>query len=83
MVIWIQLRKWLHSHLFELKFRTLMIALLLYAVISWALLWLSGEADLTLPISQFIYFIVVTASTVATAIFLPRQKQGDGSRFSL
>ncbi|WP_419153441.1 potassium channel family protein [Vibrio maritimus] len=62
--------------MFELKFRTLMIALLLYAVISWALLWLSGEADLTLPISQFIYFIVVTASTVGYGDLSPSTEAG-------
>ncbi|WP_394151777.1 potassium channel family protein [Vibrio maritimus] len=62
--------------MFELKFRTLMIALLLYAVISWALLWLGGEADLTLPISQFIYFIVVTASTVGYGDLSPSTEAG-------
>ncbi|GMQ46944.1 ion channel [Vibrio sp. 10N] len=76
MVIWIQLRKWLHSHLFELKFRTLMTALLIYVVASWGLLSLSGETELTTPISQFIYFIVVTASTVGYGDLSPSTEAG-------
>lgn len=76
MVIWIQLRKWFHAHLFELRFKSLLLAIVLYAVISWGLLWLSGETDLTFPISQFIYFIVVTASTVGYGDLSPSTEAG-------
>ncbi|MCF4174552.1 potassium channel protein [Vibrio sp. McD22-P3] len=76
MAIWLQLRKWFHSHLFELRFKSLAAAILLYAGLSWVLLRASGETDLTVPISQFIYFIVVTASTVGYGDLSPTTEAG-------
>ncbi|MGF1779417.1 potassium channel family protein [Vibrio nomapromontoriensis] len=76
MVIWLQLRKWLHSHLFELKLRSLATILCVYVGLSWLGLWLSGETDLTSPISQFVYFMIVTASTVGYGDLSPGTEAG-------
>ncbi|MGV2990425.1 potassium channel family protein [Vibrio sp. E150_011] len=76
MVIWLQLRKWFHSHLFELRLKSLALILGLYVALSWILLWGSGEADLTVPFSQFIYFMIVTASTVGYGDLSPTTEAG-------
>ena len=64
MPVWFVVRKWLHSHLFSLSSRNLLIMLLAYIALSWLLLTMSGEQGLTEDISTFIYFLMVTASTV-------------------
>ncbi|WP_391089646.1 ion channel [Vibrio sp. NH-UV-68] len=64
MTVWIVVRKWLHSHLFSLSNRNLFILLFTYIALSWLLLRLSGEQALTEEVSTFIYFLMVTASTV-------------------
>ncbi len=64
MAVWLVVKKWLSSNLFKLSGRNLFIISLLYISLSWILLVLAGEDDLTGNFSSFIYYLMVTASTV-------------------
>ncbi|WP_194435419.1 potassium channel protein [Vibrio fluminensis] len=64
MGLWLYLRRKLHSTLFTLSGRNLALLMLAYIVLSWLLLWSAGESDLTDNFSNFIYYLMVTASTV-------------------
>ncbi len=64
MTVWLVVKKWLSSNLFKLSNRNLLIICLLYISLSWALLVLAGETELTDNFSSFIYYLMVTASTV-------------------
>ncbi|WP_029794650.1 potassium channel family protein, partial [Vibrio parahaemolyticus] len=57
-------KKWLSSHLFKLSNRNLLVISILYISLSWGLLALAGEKALTDNFSNFIYYLMVTASTV-------------------
>ncbi|MCV5638268.1 potassium channel family protein, partial [Escherichia coli] len=52
------------SHLFKLSNRNLLVISILYISLSWGLLALAGEKALTDNFSNFIYYLMVTASTV-------------------
>ncbi|MEF1308971.1 ion channel [Vibrio mytili] len=64
MAVWLVVKKWLNSHLFKLSNRNLLIISALYIILSWGLLTLAGENELTENFSSFIYYLMVTASTV-------------------
>jgi voltage-gated potassium channel len=64
MAVWLVVKKWLSSHLFKLSARNLLVVSLLYISLSWGLLVLAGETELTENFSSFIYYLMVTASTV-------------------
>ncbi|MCA2414696.1 potassium channel protein [Vibrio chemaguriensis] len=64
MAVWLVVKKWLSSHLFKLSNRSLLIFSGLYVSLSWGLLILAGETALTDSFSNFIYYLMVTASTV-------------------
>ncbi|WMN88198.1 ion channel [Vibrio parahaemolyticus] len=64
MAVWLVVKKWLSSHLFKLSTRNLVVISLLYISLSWGLLVLAGETELTENFSSFIYYLMVTASTV-------------------
>ncbi len=64
MAVWLVVKKWLSSNLFKLSTRNLFIISLVYISLSWALLVLAGEKELTDNFSSFIYYLMVTASTV-------------------
>jgi voltage-gated potassium channel len=76
LVIWYQLRKWLQLHLFDLKFKNLILALLIYLAASWCLLYLTNEMAIAGSFSDFIYFILVTASTVGYGDMSPGSTAG-------
>ncbi|EFO47741.1 potassium channel protein [Vibrio parahaemolyticus] len=64
MAVWLVVKKWLSSHLFKLSNRNLLVISILYISLSWGLLALAGEKALTDNFSNFIYYLMVTASTV-------------------
>ena len=54
----------------ELRWHTLVLLIAFYVVSTWSLLYLCGELDLTSR-TNFIYWIIVTASTVGYGDFSP------------
>ncbi|RTZ15697.1 two pore domain potassium channel family protein [Vibrio aquaticus] len=76
MTLWLSFRKWLNSHLFNLSNRNLAILVLVYIVLSWVMLALSGEHSLTSELSTFVYFLMVTASTVGYGDHSPETALG-------
>lgn len=76
MSLWLTFKKWLNSNLFNLNNRNLALLVVAYIVVSWALLSLSGEHALTSEPSTFIYFLMVTASTVGYGDHSPQTSLG-------
>lgn len=76
MPIWLLIKKWFHARLFGLTSRNLLLLCFLYAAISWLLLKAAGEQQLTDDISVFVYFLLVTASTVGYGDFSPQSDLG-------
>ncbi|TMX36591.1 potassium channel family protein [Vibrio sp. Hep-1b-8] len=76
MSLWLTFKKWLNSNLFNLSNRNLALLVVAYIVVSWALLSLSGEHALTSEPSTFIYFLMVTASTVGYGDHSPQTSLG-------
>lgn len=76
MSLWLAMRQWTIRHLGQLNGRNLFFLLFGYISISWALLYLAGETDLTESLSVFFYYIVVTASTVGYGDFSPSSDLG-------
>lgn len=69
-------QKWLKSRLFQLSNRNLIILLLAYVALSWGMLVVSGETALTEDISTFVYYLMVTASTVGYGDLSPTTAAG-------
>ncbi|MCZ4295023.1 potassium channel protein [Vibrio sinaloensis] len=76
MSLWLTFKKWLNSNLFNLSNRNLALLVVAYIVVSWTLLSLSGEHALTSEPSTFIYFLMVTASTVGYGDHSPQTSLG-------
>ena len=76
MGIWLVVKKWFESHVFHISNKNIFILSVLYVGLSWWLLWLAGEADLTQNGSQFIYYLMVTASTVGYGDLSPSSNAG-------
>lgn len=76
MSLWLIFKKWLNSHLFSLSNRNLALLLTFYIVASYGLLSISGEHALTNDPSTFIYFLMVTASTVGYGDHSPETAMG-------
>ncbi len=76
MSLWLTFRKWLNSNLFNLSNRNLALLLIIYVALSWILLSISGEHSLTDNFSTFIYFLMVTASTVGYGDHSPETAMG-------
>ncbi|MEF1253495.1 MULTISPECIES: potassium channel protein [unclassified Vibrio] len=76
MSLWLTFKKWLNSNLFNLSNRNLALLVVAYIVVSWSLLSLSGEHALTSEPSTFIYFLMVTASTVGYGDHSPQTSLG-------
>lgn len=64
MSLWLQVRSWLLRQFGELDGRNLLLAFVAYVSISWIVLIWIGETGLTGSLTDFIYYLVVTASTV-------------------
>ena len=76
MSLWLTFKKWLNSNLFNLSNRNLTLLVVAYIVLSWLLLTVSGEHSLTADLSTFIYFLMVTASTVGYGDHSPETAVG-------
>ncbi|WP_045465126.1 potassium channel protein [Vibrio hyugaensis] len=76
MAVWLVLKKWFSAHLFKLSNRNLLVISASYIAISWLLLVLAGEHALTDNFSNFIYYLMVTASTVGYGDLSPTTNAG-------
>ena len=70
-----KLRKILVKVFAEMRWYSILLALLFYLVTSWLLLFITGEEALTQP-TDFIYWLAVTASTVGYGDLSPTTKAG-------
>ncbi|OAN10841.1 potassium channel protein [Photobacterium jeanii] len=76
MSIWLMLRRWVATQFGQLSSRNLALSLLAYAAISWLLLRLAGETALTHSLTDFVYYLFVTASTVGYGDMSPTTDLG-------
>ncbi len=76
MSIWLVIRQWTVRHLGQLTGKNILVLLGGYIAISWILLRLVGETDLTNSFSVFFYYLVVTASTVGYGDYSPSSAIG-------
>jgi voltage-gated potassium channel len=75
MFIILRVKKLILRHFVELSWQGVLMALASYLVASYGMLWLAGEAELT-GTRDFIYWIVVTASTVGYGDLSPSTTAG-------
>ncbi|WP_413113590.1 potassium channel family protein [Thaumasiovibrio sp. DFM-14] len=76
MPIWLALRQWAFKHFNRLTGRNLLILFGSYVILSWLALWLANEHDLTASFTDFLYYLVVTASTVGYGDMSPSTALG-------
>jgi voltage-gated potassium channel len=69
------IRKILIKYFIELRWHSIFLGIALYILLSWVFLSLSGEQQITQG-SHFIYWIMVTASTVGYGDFSPETTAG-------
>ncbi|BDX07862.1 potassium channel family protein [Planctobacterium marinum] len=70
-----KIRKVLMRYFTQMRWHTIVLALLLYGVSSWWFMQLAGETALLNP-TDFIYWMVVTGSTVGYGDFSPATEAG-------
>ncbi|HIF9455467.1 TPA: ion channel [Photobacterium damselae] len=76
MSLWILFQRWAVKHFTQLTGRNLLFALLGYILTSWILLFIANEIALTHSITNFIYYLFVTASTVGYGDLSPTTPTG-------
>ncbi|WP_108651814.1 potassium channel protein [Dongshaea marina] len=77
MTVWLLLKRWVRSRVYQLTTgRNLLLAVLLYALVIWLLLVSAGEQQLTQSIPGYLYWLVVTASTVGYGDLSPTTEIG-------
>ncbi len=76
MPIWLNLRRWVFQNFNRLTGRNLLILFSSYVFISWALYWLADEGAIYGSFTDFIYYLVVTASTVGYGDMSPETPLG-------
>ena len=69
------LRKLLQRYFQQMRWHTIVLALLIYGISSWLFLYLAGEEPL-LPPANFIYWLIVTGSTVGYGDYSPTTDAG-------
>ncbi|GAA6184242.1 MULTISPECIES: potassium channel family protein [Aliiglaciecola] len=75
MLLVLKVRKVLTRVFSEMRWYTIVLALLFYALSTWILLYVSGE-DALLNVNDFIYWLVVTGSTVGYGDMSPVTSAG-------
>ncbi|WP_158769118.1 potassium channel family protein [Paraglaciecola sp. L1A13] len=73
--MFLKLRKMLAQYFTEMRWYTLLLSLSIYAISTWCLMTLAGEDALTNS-TDFIYWLVVTASTVGYGDLSPTTSAG-------
>lgn len=74
MLVFKSLRKMIYRHFKNMRWQAVLVLLLLYGVSSWGILYLAGEDNL---IGQdFLYWLIVTASTVGYGDLSPETALG-------
>ncbi|WP_166423980.1 potassium channel family protein [Paraglaciecola sp. 20A4] len=73
--MFLKIRKMLAQYFTEMRWYTLLLSLSIYAVSTWCLMTLAGENALTSS-TDFIYWLVVTASTVGYGDLSPTTAAG-------
>ncbi|HAS6348395.1 TPA: two pore domain potassium channel family protein [Vibrio vulnificus] len=76
MSVWFLVKKWFQAHVFSLSNRNLFILLLCYVGLCWALFKWAGENALTEDFTTFVYYLMVTASTVGYGDLSPHSSMG-------
>ncbi|KXI21058.1 potassium channel protein [Photobacterium sanguinicancri] len=76
MSMWLLLRRWMLTQFGQLSGRNLLLSSVIYAAISWLLLRVAGEQALTHSLTDFIYYLFVTASTVGYGDMSPTTDLG-------
>lgn len=76
MLIFTRLRKLFLKHLSDLRWHSVLLAVAFFMVSSWLLLWLSGEQALVASVSDYVYWIAVTGSTVGYGDMSPTTAAG-------
>ncbi len=75
MLHWVKLKKLCVKYFSEMRWYTLLLALAFYSISSWLLLFLAEEKAL-LNISDYIYWLIVTGSTVGYGDMSPSTPAG-------
>ncbi|MEM5527640.1 potassium channel family protein [Gammaproteobacteria bacterium AS21] len=70
-----RIRKIVVRYFIDLRWQSIFFAIAIYMVLSWAILTLCGETDITQN-ANFLYWIMVTASTVGYGDFSPTTTAG-------
>lgn len=76
MSLWLVFRRWAASQFHALSGRNLLLMILGYTVVSYLLLTLAGEQALVSPVTDYLYYLVVTASTVGYGDMSPSTTAG-------
>ncbi|STO98298.1 ion channel [Grimontia hollisae] len=73
---WYMVRRWITSQFQRLSGKHIVVAVVAYAFLSWLMLRLAGEQTLTSPFVDYIYYLLVTASTVGYGDMSPTTEAG-------
>ncbi|KUI99068.1 potassium channel protein [Vibrio sp. MEBiC08052] len=76
MPIFIQLRRWIYTQINQMSEKNIILAFGGYLLISWLGLNAIGETAITQSFTDFVYYLVVTSSTVGYGDFSPATDAG-------